>query len=715
VWIPLSKLLSNSMHNGERYRPYFCFFRLLLLWALSLLGACSRPPDQTSKSASRPPGQKLNILLITIDTLRADYLSCYGTTKLSTPNLDQLAARGVRFDQAFAQAPLTPPSHASILTGTYPPVHQVRDIDGFALNRKVPTLATLTHEAGLDTAAIVAAAVLNHRYGLNAGFDTYNDDLGLEKGAGRLPGVVAEIPAEMVTQRALRWLESRDHPGAQGEQRKNFFLWVHYFDPHYPHDSPEPFRSRYVTNPYAGEVAYVDEQIGYLMKGLIEKKLRDQTLVVLLSDHGESLGEHGEYTHGVFLYDSTMHIPLILAGPGIPAGKVISQQVRSIDVMPTIVDFLGLSQGRSVQGISLLPAILDGKAVRTHYSYMETLYPKTHLGWSELHGMRTESWKLIVAPKAELYQVKEDGRESRNVVRQYPEDSDRLQKQVWEIAGPPGDQTKPARTINEETRKELQSLGYASGGVLRNLRFDMSGPDPKDRVHLLGVIGRADELMTQNRFREAVSLLQKILQQDPTNPLIYEHLGVCYQQLGELRKAAQIYHQAIQNKADTDQIYAELGTTCVQLGDRAHGIQSMEQAAHMNPADLRNLGNLATGYLELGRPQETERLVREILKQNDRDAVANNLLGFLEIQRGQPELARKYFEKAIESDPAMAQPYLNLGILTRDRGQAALAISYFKKFLEKCSSEENRRFGSEVKTTIAELQKQLSSLRPDDR
>jgi arylsulfatase A-like enzyme/Tfp pilus assembly protein PilF len=679
-----------------------CVWAPLLL--TFFLNACSQGSPPREAPPRKTPLRDANVILITIDTLRADYLSCYGKKAVSTPNIDALAARGVRFSQAIAQIPLTTPSHASILTGTYSQVHKIRDIGGFVLDNKVPTLATVASQAGFETAAIVGAAVLDRHFGLSNGFKSYFDDMKEEKAIGRLPGVVAEIRAEIVTRHAIEWLEKQRQSGIGGAPAKNFLVWVHYYDPHSPYDPPGSYRSRYAKDLYGGEVAYTDEHVGHLLKWLENHQLLDRTLVVLMSDHGESLGEHGEYTHGVFLYDSTIHIPLIVAGPGVPSSQVLTQQVRSIDVMPTIADYLGISAGSQVQGVSLMPAILDGKGVRTNYSYMETLYPKSHLGWSELRGIRTDEWKLVVAPKSELYQMARDRSESFNVIHQYPADSERLEKKVWEIAGAPETLGKlEQQPLDEQTRQELQSLGYVSAGTQRELRIDMSGPDPKDRVYVLGILEKAGDLMNHNRFREAIPLLQDMVHHDPTNPLLYQHLGLCFQQLGRYLKTVQLYQEAIRNRADTDQTHAELGEIYGRLGDRARAIESMEQAAKMNPRDLQNLNNLAAVYLEFGRFDDTERVLRAILVQNDHHSAATNLFGILEIQRGHEDLARDYFERAIRYNPELAQAYMNLGILAEEAGQKQLAINYYRKFLEKAEPKEHRQIIPKVKAALAKL------------
>jgi len=669
---------------------------------LLLLTCCSTPAPAPASKPSSP--RDVNVLLITLDTLRADHLSCYGGNTVSTPNIDALAARGVRFAQAVAQVPLTTPSHASILTGTYPQVHKLRDNGGFVLDGSIPTLATLTKDAGFETTAFVGAAVLNRHFGLHRGFDHYGDNLNEKRDAKLLPGVVAELRGEAVTRRALDWLNQRANPGNNASPAKNFFLWTHYYDAHFPYDPPEPFGSRFQKDKYSGEIAYVDYEVGELLKGLTAQGLTERTLVVLMADHGESLGDHGEFTHGVFLYDSTMHIPLMVAGPGVPAGKVITQQVRSIDVMPTIVDYLGLSPGNQVQGVSLLPAMLESKPLPASFAYMETLYPKTALGWAELRAVRTDEWKYVAAPKPELYHLPEDPAEAHSVKDSQKEQAAQLEKHVWEVAGARESLGKLERSpVNDDTMRQLQSLGYASAGTRRDLRIDMSGADPKDRAHLLAVLERVADHMNHDRFASAVPLLEGILREDSTNPLIYKNLGTCYQRLRQFRKAMPVYQQAIQNKADTDETHAELGEILVRLGELPAAANAMETAAEMNLSNLQNLSNLATLYLQMGRPADVERTLKAILAQNPKHAQAYNIYGILEIQRGQGNAARGYFEKALEYDPELTEPYLNLGLLAQEAGASQVAIDYYKKFLERARPKEHGQYIPKVKAAIAEL------------
>ena len=366
---------------------------------------CGKRPQRSDHDAAVVE----NVVLVTIDTLRADHIGCFGYQLVQTPHLDSLAARGTRFAQAVTPVPLTLPSHASILTGTYPFVHGVRDMGGFVLQESPPTLATLLSQAGFRTAAFVGSVTLDHRYGLNRGFATYDDDMPpAESEAGpRKP----ERRAEVVVERTLAWLAAR--PAGR------FFLWVHFFDPHSPYDAPQPFHAQYADHPYDGEVAYADAQLGRLLEAVREQGVSDRTLFVVMGDHGESLGEHGESTHGIFLYDATTRIPLVIAGPGVPYGKVVQAQVRSIDVMPTILAAVKIKAGDLLQGVSLCPLIEGngGLPPESRFALMETIYPRTHLGWSELRAVRTTEWKYIQAPQEELYNLLTDPAESCNVVK----------------------------------------------------------------------------------------------------------------------------------------------------------------------------------------------------------------------------------------------------------------------------------------------------------
>ena len=304
---------------------------------------------------------------------------------------------------------------------------------GFKLSPNVQTLAELAHHLGLRTAAFVGSRAVARQFGLGRGFDVYDDQMPFAQGRSLLSSRVVERRASVTTDHALTWL--RRH----GQER--FFLWIHYYDPHFPYDPPEPFNTRYQHDLYSGEIAYVDEQAGRILGFLDQTALCSRTLVIVTGDHGEGLFEHGEGEHGVFLYDDTLHVPLIISGPGVPSGEVIPQQVRSIDILPTVARYLGVAPASNVQGISLWPLMRTGRELPekgSDYAYLESLFPKIHMNWSELRGMRTDRWKFILAPHPELYDLEHDPAEKHNVISQHPIEADELQRKIWEVVGPPG-------------------------------------------------------------------------------------------------------------------------------------------------------------------------------------------------------------------------------------------------------------------------------------
>lgn len=653
------------------------------------------------------PNRDVNLLLITLDTTRADHLSCYGFWGTAvgdrryrgarTPHLDALAARGVRFVHATAEVPLTLPSHACIMTGTYPPVHGLRDMGGFVLAKSHPTIASITQAAGFDTAAFVGSRVLARHFGISNGFATYDDDMGSDTEEGKLPGVFPERRASVVTDRALAWLDGH------GRQRR-FFLWAHYYDPHAPYNPPEHYHHLYAQDLYSGEIAYMDEQVGRLLDGLDQRGLASRTLVVVIGDHGESLGEHGEMTHGIFLYDSTTRVPLIIAGPGVPDGKVIGDQVRSIDIMPTVLAFLHLAPGREVQGVSLWPLIQQGRKVRSNYAYLETLYPRTYMGWSELRGMRTDTWKLIVAPHPELYNLERDPGETTNLIAKYPADADELQKKVWEVAGTPTHQeTLRTSPVDAQTREELESLGYVSAGTPREIKLGSNAPDPKDRVQVLKILDEVEHRLNSNANAAAAQLMQRGLALDPANPTGHLCLAMAYERMGQYARAIQVYQDALARGPGTDQVYSRLGKDALRLHRLDLAIDAMVHANQINPTDLDNLRNLGTAELQLHQVEEAERAFKAITVQNDRYASAWNGLGLVAIQRGDAAQARQDFEKAVEVGPDEVEPLLNLGVLYQKTGNKQQALHYLTLFLEKAPRDQYGKMFPDVRAAIHEL------------
>src|SRR5882762_965366 len=357
-------------------------------------------------AAQTPEKSPPNVVLITIDTLRADHLGCYGYQKIKTPNIDGLAADGARFTRAFTAVPVTLPSHTVMLTGTYPMLSGMHDFSANKLSPQQPTLATVLKQSGYATGAVVGSAVLDSRFGLNHGFDFYYDHFDFSRlEEANLDEM--ERPGNVVADQALEWL-------AKNSQKK-FFLWMHLYDPHYPYHPPEPYSREYADRPYDGEIAFADEQVGRLLRFLKDKGLYQNTVIVLSGDHGESLGEHGEKTHGFFIYNATMHVPLIIHLPGKSAAQVVESIVSLVDLMPTVLQAAGLNIPSQVQGRSLLPLMVRRKAEESRNLYAETFLPRLHFNWSELRAVETERYQFIDAPKPELYDLSKDPGETQNL------------------------------------------------------------------------------------------------------------------------------------------------------------------------------------------------------------------------------------------------------------------------------------------------------------
>ncbi|MGH9432567.1 MAG: sulfatase-like hydrolase/transferase [Terriglobia bacterium] len=687
--IDLSSHLDTAL-DGSRKRTHLVLPVVLSL-AAGFWGAC-RSAHIRRSSAPR----NANVVLITLDTTRADHLSCYRPRGAKTPHLDALAARGVRFAHATAQVPLTLPSHACIMTGAYPEVNGLRDMGGFILAKSHPTIASVTQAAGYQTAAFVGSRVLSRAFGLANGFETYDDNMAEVTGEGVLPGNYAERRASVVTDLALGWL--RQHG------QKRFFLWAHYYDPHAPYDPPQPYKHLYAQDLYSGEIAYMDEQVGRLLDGIKQEGLDSRTLIAVIGDHGESLGEHGEMTHGIFLYDATMHVPFIMAGPAVPSGKVIDEEVRSIDVMPTILGFLHLSPGKEAEGVSLWPLIDHGYKVGSGYAYMETLYPRTYMGWSELRSMRTDTWKFILAPHPELYNLDHDPEEHTNVIARFPTVAGELDKGVWQVTGLKSPQQElTSSPVDPQTRQALESLGYVNAGAPRVIELGTEAPDPKDRIGMLKVLSETEQALNQHQYARAARLMQRGLKMDPTNPLAHVYLATAYEGMGDYQRAIHVYQQALSMKLETDEIDARIGKDYLRLHQLPQAIQAMSRANQINPTRLDNLRNLGTAELELGRVDDAEKAFKAIILQNDRYSAAWNGLGLVAIQRGEAGTALQDFRKAVATGPNEVEPLLNLGLLCKKTGDNAQAIHYFEMFLAKAPKAQYGSLFGSVRAAIHDM------------
>jgi arylsulfatase A-like enzyme len=441
------------------------------------------------------------VLLVTVDTLRADHVGSYGATDAHTPTLDTLAASGVRFDDAVSPVPLTLPAHASLMTALEPPGHGIRHNGIHRLAAGIPTLAEAMRAKGFATGAVVGALVLAPRYGLDRGFDHYDAHMTRQSSEGV---GYAERPADAVVDAALAWLERAP---------ARFFLWVHFYDPHARYAPPPGFAAGFANRPYQGEIAFVDHELGRLLRG-IRTRFGDEGLLVLAtSDHGEALGEHGEPGHSYSLYEATQRIPLLLAGAGIPAGVVVEGPVRLVDVAPTLLARVGAPALPESAGRDLMPLLQVGHSRQP--AYVETLATHYDYGWSPLVGLRTERFKYIRAPTPELYDLEADPQELTNLAASAPDEVARLDAQVEAWLEKPGRSAVPV-SLDAEERRRLESLGYVVPEPVVGAHPERAtGPDPKDEIGVLALASQAEAQLARGRFDEALALLADLVDPPP--------------------------------------------------------------------------------------------------------------------------------------------------------------------------------------------------------
>ena len=619
--------------------------------------------------------QPPNILLITIDTLRWDHLGCYGDRQASTPVIDALAARGVRFVTGIAQVPLTAPSHASILTGLRPLRHGVRDNGAYQLPATVPTMASMLSRAGYATAAFVSGFPLDHRFGFAAGFDAYDDRLA--QNAGR--GAHTERPADATTNQAVAWLDGRAANGSSPpvpETRRPWFAWVHYFDPHAPYAPPDEFARRFPGREYDGEIAFVDAQIGRLLPHA--QAGASSTLVLLTADHGESFGEHGEETHGVFVYDATLRVPFIVAGPGIVPGRTSPVVARSIDIVPTLLDLAGLGRLPDVDGRSLRVA-LEGKTMADEPAYVESLLAARHLGWAPLQGLRMANWKYIRAPRPELYDLTSDAAEQRNRVDDNRSTVDALEKRLQ-------DATRAAQTPEAEAHataralSQLRALGYLSGGPARS--NDLSGRDPKDGIGLITRLERGVSEVSADP-RRAIVTLDGVLREEPDAALAHRYLALARVALGQHQAAiAELAWLERRGQASADDLLL-LSESHRALGHDVEARQLAESAARLDPQSPEPPLTEARAAMVAQRLTDAESAYQRALALAPDHPEALRGLGEVALARGDARAAMNYFERAHDRDPDDGIATLRLAVMYARAGKMPAAVPLFQAAVQQ--------------------------------
>ncbi len=636
--------------------------------ALGLAAACrdGRPPA---------PIAARHLVLVTIDTLRADHVGAYGGT-VATPHLDRLARAGALVEQASAHVPLTRPSHVSLFAGLLPPETAVRDNVSPAAAPEAPLLAEVLRGAGFAAGGFVSSVVLSRVSGLDRGFDPYSDAFAADPDEPRFLAT-AQKRGDHTLGEAVAWLEAhRDAPRC--------FLWLHLYDPHDPYAPPEPYASRYRDRPYAGEVAWSDELVGRLERALARLGMAADTLLVVTSDHGEGLGEHGEMLHGFFAYQSTLRVPLLLRGPGVEPGTRVALPVGLVDLFPTLLELLRVDPppAATLSGRSFAAALSGGEPPPPAPVYGESLVPRLHFGWSELRTVRDGPWKYVEAPRPELYDLERDPGETVNRVGAEPARVRALRRALAtfmarERALPAG-QT-PA--VPPELLEKLGALGYLGGGAPADTRTP--GADPKDRIEDFRF---ASDMMRQGLLRlhagdpgGAAARFEELLGRGIESAELHLYLGRAQLELRRYGEAARHFQEAAARTPAYAGAWLGLAEARIQSGDAPGALAALGQGRQALPRH----GALALeeGRLlrRLRRPAEAGRALRSALALEPRNARVHAVLGEALREEGDVAGALEHLRRAVELEPGRAAYWNVLGMTLGGEGRLAEAEKAFRE------------------------------------
>ena len=637
---------------------------------LLVLAACSPAAEPLSGSA-----RGANLVLISLDTTRADRLGPYGYAQAETPGLDRLAASGVVFERCFSPVPITLPAHSSLMTGTDPFVHGVRDNGSFRLHGTNETLAEVLRDAGYRTAAEVAAFVLNREFGLDQGFEEYEDTESVAD--TMLNRTFASRRGDAVADKAIERLSQLSGTGSP------FFLFVHFFDPHAPYDPPNDWKKNR-PHPYDGEIAYTDAQVARILDALERMGLDENTVVVVTSDHGEGLGEHGEETHTVFLYDSTLHVPLIVSAPGrFPVGLRVLGNSRLIDVAPTLLDLLGLPPLSQAQGTSLLPRLSEQTAAPPVYG--ESFYARFGYGFSQLRSWRDDGLKYIHAPTPELYDVKADPGETENLATERPETVARLRDELrmWIQSTPPVvDSEQSQRGLDEEESARLRSLGYAGGGGLSLPEemefFDPTGDDPKDRVVDLRIAARVLGLLQEEDWNAAESLARRLVEINADSALAHATLATLVTNRGGAMDEAIRHFERAAELAPTSERLAALGAAWKRNGGLERAIETYGRAVATPPVFAPTHAAYASALRDAGRLDQAATQYELGIERDPGHREARLGLGRTRLMQRRPEDALAVFRGWVEHEPEDGEGHRGVGESLLQQGDAAAALTHLR-------------------------------------
>jgi arylsulfatase A-like enzyme/Flp pilus assembly protein TadD len=623
-----------------------------------------------------------NVLLVTIDTLRADHVGAYGSDGALTPTIDQFAQEGLVFDRTYAHVPLTLPSHASLMTARYPTRTGVHDNGTFRLAADVPTLATTLRAAGYRTGAFVGAFVLDARFGLNQGFDVYDD---------RMLGSSADLnvvqrTADQVLAPAYDWIVARRSPESQASPAPPasspgtpWFCWVHLYDPHEPYTPPEPYRSRFAGEPYDGEVAYADGALGLFVGRLRAAGVLDRTLVVITSDHGESLGEHGERTHGLFAYDATLRVPLVMWAAGRIRPGTFSRTMRLVDVAPTVIDLVGAPAMADVDGRSIRPFVAGEQRFEDPGSYFEALDANLTRHWAPLTGIVRQQTKLIDLPIPELYDLSADPGERTNLYARQRERARDLERRLDLVTR--GAAASSPSAIDADAEARLRALGYVVAAAAPIERKYTAADDPKRLVGLNQALDAASEAWSRGDAAAAIGRLQQAVAERPDFTVAYDRLAYMLQATGRAGDAMALLDRAARAGYADRPLLRLLGETARDAGALERSATVLQELVRTDPDDLEAADALAQTYARQGRGRDAEALFTRVLAQSPNAAATWTNLGALYLAENRNDQAKNALERAVAINPDLATAHNALGVVHARAGDLDAAAAEWHRTL----------------------------------
>ncbi len=635
-----------------------CFLCAIILAAAAL----AAPPTESKTPAPADP-QHPNVILITIDTTRADRMGFLGSKRGLTPNLDAVARQSVVFTHAYSQAPLTPTSHATILTGTYPQYHQVLTFP-IPLGKDIPYMPEILKGQGYSTAAFVGSLALDPSWGVpgfERGFDTYNAGYSWDNYSPKTRYQTVVRRGGEVVARALPWLDNH----RQGP----FFLWVHLFDPHEPYDPPEPYKTRYAKALYDGAIAYADASLGKLFRQLKADGLYDGALIAVTADHGESLGAHGEDTHGIFVYDETIHVPLLIKLPAnTSSGKRVEAPVELADIMPTVLQQVGIEVPKQVQGASLLELMKKGpegdaaaEAWRDRSAYSQGDYGHIAFGWSAVQSIRTGKYLYIQAPRRELYDTDVDAKAEHNLASKSPAVADTLAARMEAFRQKTTNtQPTPKSMIDEDKANKLAALGYVAGRNGSAYTSPDNGADPKDKIAVSNTVQRVTNLIQDLRCGKSVPALRKAVTTAPDVSLLHFYLGACLMENKDYENAVPEFREAVRLNPGFTHAEMNLGRVLVTMGDWEGAAAAFEHVAKLEPHLMDAHVYLEVVYAKLDRVQDEIRECRTVLATTPEHFGGNLNLGYFLAKSGDLEGAIPWLQKAASLRPTAPSPHVIL-------------------------------------------------------